>query len=331
MQVTKNTYRTLFLQNVEAAVETSRNVLNGRCCVCGDSKENTSRRRLYLLLSETPFVVYCHNCGYSAKASTFFKEYFPLQWRNALNLSNGIYGMRVVHGPEPDDNPEAVGESISEFLKTKCFPMMPAPAAISHSVLWKRAAQFVLRRKIPKTVVQTLYVCYTGLYAGRVIFPFFDVNGKPYYFQGRDVFGKSDLRYLSWSTAGIDGPIIYRWNMIDKTKLVFVTEGLIDCLYLPNAIATCGVHKTQAMFDLIANETADFVYIPDNDRDGRLKTRDLLVAGVKCFIWPKELKKLNVKDIGDAVEWGIMDSPIASDMIIRHTASGVIGLAKLLA
>ena len=129
----------------------------------------------------------------------------------------------------------------------------------------------------------------------RVVLPFFDVNNNMFAFQGR-AFGKEDPRYI---TIKLDENKrrIYGLDRLDVNKKVYVVEGPIDSLFLPNAIAAAGA-------DLNIN-LPNAVYILDNEpRNKQIvdKIQQLILNNKKVCIFPKSLKH---KDINDMVMAGM--------------------------
>ena len=72
----------------------------------------------------------------------------------------------------------------------------------------------------------------------RIVLPFYSENGDLIGLTGRAI-NDSPLRYLTMRFRD-DVPLIYNLNNVDRSKTIYVTEGPIDSLFLPNAIAVAG-------------------------------------------------------------------------------------------
>ena len=75
----------------------------------------------------------------------------------------------------------------------------------------------------------------------------------------------------------------------DPNLPVFVTEGPLDALLLPNAIATCGAGKTPVV-DL------PYWWIYDSDRAGLKHAFEKIEAGEKAFMWDWLKRDLKIQD-----------------------------------
>ena len=67
-------YINLLSSQLENFAWKSENLANSRCPICGDSKHNKKKARLYFYEKDDGFVVHCHNCGYSSSLSFFLKQ-----------------------------------------------------------------------------------------------------------------------------------------------------------------------------------------------------------------------------------------------------------------
>jgi hypothetical protein len=117
----------------------------------------------------------------------------------------------------------------------------------------QEALQYVISRKIPqdrwkdlyyvpkfKEFVNKLKYSFTDTKydAPRLIIPFYDEDGKCIAFQGR-AFGKEQPKYI---TIKLDETKekLYGLDRMDHNKRVYVTEGPIDSMFIPNSIAVAG-------------------------------------------------------------------------------------------
>ena len=142
----------------------------------------------------------------------------------------------------------------------------------------------------------------------RVVIPFLDVDNKMFAFQGR-AFGDEQPKYI---TIKLDEKKrrIYGLDRLDVSKTTYITEGPIDSLFLPNAIAVAGSDLE------IQSLKRKAVYVFDNEpRNGEIvnKMKKLIEKNYKICIWPKSLK---YKDINDMVVAGM--TPVEVQGIIDN-------------
>ena len=124
-----------------------------------------------------------------------------------------------------------------------------------------------------------------------------------------------------------DLPLIFNLNNVDKTKTIYVTEGPIDSLFLPNSIAVAGSDFKKIDNDL--KETAVLIY--DNEpRNYEIlkKLEEVIDLGYSVCIWND--KRLDgLKDINDMVENGLTVDEVI-DIINKCTFQGLSAKTKFM-
>jgi len=100
-------------------------------------------------------------------------------------------------------------------------------------------------------------------YGERVVIPVFDFSGNQVTFQGRDITGLADRKYLFPPGLPASGRYLYGANLCEGAKEVAVTEGVFDCWSVLDAfrrdtdlgnvgvVSTFGMHLSD---DLSAND-----------------------------------------------------------------------------
>jgi DNA primase len=73
-------------------------------------------------------------------------------------------------------------------------------------------------------------------FGGRVIIPVFDLDGRFVTFQGRDVLGESERKYLFPAKLPASGRFLYNGHNAVRAKRVVVGEGVFDVIALKVAI-----------------------------------------------------------------------------------------------
>ena len=201
--------------------------------------------------------------------------------------------------------------------------------------------RFIKDRKIPDSVHERLYVIYdekklervAPAYKGRIhgndsrlLLPFCDRNGKLVGLAARATNPAATLRYLAFKIDD-DAPMIFGLDHLKRNSRepIYVVEGPIDSLFLPNAIAVGG-----ADFGKLDQEVRKdkCVIVFDNEpRNPEIvkRMKKIIAAEYKICIWPETIQE---KDINDMILAG-MDSVEITNVINKNTFSGLQATASL--
>ena len=190
----------------------------------------------------------------------------------------------------------------------------------------QEALQYVMSRKIPaerwkdlyyvpkfKEFVNNLKYTFpdTTYDAPRLIIPFFDEDGKCIAFQGR-AFGKEMPKYVTIKLNDKKEKI-YGLDRMDHNKRIYVTEGPIDSMFIPNAIAVAGAGFDTKFIDAIKDNAT---LIMDNEPRSKEITKfieKLIDNNYTVCLWPDTIQE---KDINEMVLAG---KPIESIMNTINT------------
>lgn len=321
----RSTWKQLFRMYIDEAREVDETTMNGRCPECNEGKSD-NKKRFYLLCNRHTPVVYCHNCGYSTTALNFFRQYDSnLMGDIARNAGNG--GAASLFGAPEDDSEEETAENWREesraFLREHCIPLLESSES---DVIDKRrmhAVNYARKRRIPKSIMETLYYCYDGdydgqHYGGRIIFPLLDERGDMHRFKARDITGQAYIRYHSRVFNSAERGV-YRWYEVDPERTVYITEGTVDAVYLAQGVGAGSAQiMRERVFDMAKARFKKTVIVPDNDRAGTMVARRAAEAGFHLFVWPKWCK---MKDIGEAVEEGVDIASLIRENIFSPTVA----------
>jgi hypothetical protein len=279
------------------------NLANCRCPICGDSEVNENKARGYFFSSDNSYFFKCHNCGVSHNIYQFlemispalFKEYCLERFKNEQEI---VQPVEIIKSKDEYEN-------IS--LESNCDAIEDLP--LDH-----KAIRFLEQRKIPKDKWNIFsYTKLFGTFANRVnsnykliederlLIPIYDEHNKFIGCQGRS-FGNQKPKYI---TLKRDEKIklVYGLNTVNKSKPIFVVEGPIDSLFLPNAIACLGVGNFLEIREKFP--TQDLIFVVDNEPRNKSVVdtiKRLIENNEKVCVFPREIKD---KDINDMVLNGL--------------------------
>ena len=304
---------------------------NFSCPVCGDSRTNKLKARGYIYHVKGSLFVKCHKCGYSTNLSTFIKyvnpslhqEYSLENYRESKGMSAPMKRVKV----------EVKEQTLPEIFRPELSDAILDPLKRLDMLSPEHpAVRYVLNRKIPKTKLNLLYFAprflrYTNSVVPgkfpdlegehpRLIIPYFTKHGKCFAFQGR-AFGKEDPKYYTIKVDDTEEKV-YGLDRVDFGKRVYIVEGPLDSLFIPNAIAVSGSSfNSPTIKALQAHST--IVY----DNEPRSPTLTKLIKktidqGFSVCLWPESVEE---KDINDMVLAGRSTQEIM-EMITANTYSG---------
>jgi hypothetical protein len=192
------------------------------------------------------------------------------------------------------------------------------------------AVQFCLKRKIPREMFKRLYfipnikdiVQLSDKYKDkitteepRLVIPFYNNIGQLSGVTCRGLRGES-LRYLVIKIKE-DDQLIFGMNEVDKTKTIYVTEGPLDSLFLPNAIAVGGTSfGKMELLDLPKDKLVMIVDNQPRNKDVCRVLDKIIDRHYNIVIWPQNIEE---KDINEMVENGID----AAKIVAKNVFSGL--------
>ncbi len=328
-----------YLSQIVSLVEMGKwkndNTLNHRCPYCGDSQKNLYKARGFHFTVGQNFVYKCHNCGKSTSSVNFLKDHFPVIHREYIKewLQESGKKPRTKKTRSANDFKFTPRKELLNMkridLTAVCFPANEKGVA----------KDFLESRKIPESKIQDLWFVphaqtlgllsdkYKDRVLGddpRIVIPFFDESGELVGISGRAI-NDSPLRYLTMRFLD-DVPLIYNLNNVDTTKTVFVTEGPIDSLFLPNAIAVGG-SDFKKIDDSKFKENGILIF--DNEpRNNQINSKiaDAINDGWTVCIWD-DRRVAPYKDINDMVMGGISAEDVTK-IILENAHQGLSAKVK---
>ena len=327
-------YIGLLSNRVQMFKRVNNTTYNFRCPLCGDSKTNKYKTRGYIV--EKPVVgtlYYCHNCHESISLLNFLRRVDPTL---AEEYKRDKFIDKNVDKKEQTEEPRDISKiTVPTFMKGSS--PLKAIKKISQLNPEHPAKKYVQNRRIPPNVHYKLF--YAPKFKEwvntiipekfkpendepRLIIPFLDQDGNLFGFQGRS-FRKDGIRYI---TIMIDEtkPKVFGLDTVNPDGKVFVVEGPIDSLFLPNCIAMAG--SSVKLEDVFPNKLKnEIVVVMDNEPRNKdiVNTIDKYIdEGYSVCIWPEEVHQ---KDINDMV----LDGLDPEWIIQQNTRSGLIAKAAL--
>jgi len=317
-----------FLSMVSSSLEKfawkKDNLANCRCPLCGDSQKNKNRARGYFYQKGNNIFYRCHNCGVS---TTFYKfleqvspalcrEYALERWKKGEN-GHSNYAKPEFKFEQPAfdgkriDLPSVVeladDHECKEYVVSRKIPMD------FHSDLFyaENFAEFVHRYIPDKPVGQE----------PRLIIPLRNSEKKLIGFQGRAIY-PSEVKYITIKFDENQEYLSYGMDRVDFNSTVYVTEGPIDSMFLPNAVAILGMNHE------LDPSVKKPVFVLDNEPRNRevIKQYDKLIKNdYRVCIWPDNITQ---KDVNDMVRSGMSRGEVL-ETINKNIYSGLSAELRL--
>jgi transcription elongation factor Elf1 len=305
---------------------------NFRCPICGDSQTNRNKARGYIFPQKGGMFFKCHNCQASLTLGNLIKHVDP-----------NLYKQYCLDRYKEGDTGRKAHKAHNYVFKPVVFESNRQDNAFRGllSPLKKMAADsevidYVRSRKIPEHRYEDLYFVddiskfkqfaegYDEKIVGdepRLVLPFFDENDDLVGLSGRALRGEK-IRYVTIRIKD-DAPMIFNLNNVNKDQTIYVTEGPIDSLFLPNSVAV-GNANLKSVGDYLPKDNIVLVY--DNEPRNKEIVREIKTAielGFSVVIWPDNIME---KDINDMVMNGKMSADEIVNTINKNTFRGPMAL-----
>jgi len=360
MALSKTDSKILIQQLGLEGIEINGDNYNFRCPICGDSKKNSSKKRGYLFWDTKHNRGYrykCFNCGVSYTLEYYLKLYNPDLYKQYV--FDGLkykYTNKSKMNMVKDDLLEKVDNSLVKKLlndKIKEKIIIPITKIKKYNI-----REYIYNRRIPKHKLKYIYYIdnfYETLYEPikkllndkNIKDGSFDTDPRIFWFiknrnneiigiQGRSILEDAKIRYLTIKIT--DDVMVGNLENIQLSERVYVTEGFIDSLFLPNAVSLNGSSFKSTLNKLKHIGVEDIVIIFDNEpynKEIRKKVvevvnESIMVNGVKlgvCLL-PERIRNKG-KDVNDYIKNGIDISKLIN-IINENTHYGKIAKIKML-
>lgn len=293
----------------------SSELYNFSCTFCGDSENDKKKARGYVYSKKGKTLYHCHNCNLTISFSRFLERVdYQLFSQYQLDVIKNVKNEKV----------ETEVDELKEFINKMKPPLyvkegpLKGLKKISQLSADHPLKKYISKRLIPNPYHAKMFYCpkffswvnsiipnkfddETLLYdEERLLIPFI-FEDKMHAFQGRSLDPSNKTRYI---TIVYDNsvPKIYGLDLVDFNKKVYVTEGPIDSMFLPNSIATAGGDLVATVKDY---NKKNLVVVYDNEPDSKetiQKMDKAIMNGYNVCIFPKNFQ---FKDVNDAVMGGL--------------------------
>jgi hypothetical protein len=265
------------------------------CCLCGDSLKSKSKARGSAYDVGGTLLVSCFNCGYSSNFNNWLKEVDPLLHKEFIveSFKSKITGTKK----------ELEVEDYFAVAATKKYkPNIFAPLdEIKYLPADNIAKKYADSRMLPFDTREMYYVekfvdwthghtdkfkSWTDSDHPRIVFPFKARDGHYIGYTARSLQGE-EPKYYRIFIDDEEKERFYGIDRLDESKQVFVLEGEVDSMFLPNAIAV-----SNGKLDTYFNK--DAIYLPDMDsRNGHIVKGigKLVDRGLKVCLLPDGVEK----------------------------------------
>lgn len=149
----------------------------------------------------------------------------------------------------------------------------------------------------------------------RIVIPWFDRTGKIIGYSARDVSNKQEQKYYRIFVDDTVKEKFFGLQNLNDSEQIFVLEGELDSLMIPNAIAV-----SNGKLHSYLNK--DAIYIPDSDsRNSHIckGISDMINLGLKVCLLPT---KLPGKDLNELRQHDLTSSDLL-DIIVHNTFQGL--------
>lgn len=282
--------------------------INFACPICGDSHEDSNKKRGNLWFKTNSYK--CYNCDYFSSTKNFF---IKMESENYVNdLSDGIYKLDIQEGVfTPTSNIDRIDTNISyimsdvtsdierygihltEFVKfLRLTPIEYSPLfryIKGRSIPTKKYNLFFYSKTFKNIIIVNLDVN-TQRVIGYTIRNFkgsskyinFKLNTMYRHFKRE--YDENDESFKSLDAMSS----YYNITNINLNKPLTYFEGPIDSMFVLNSIA---LNTVGAKLPIVTNNTR---IILDNDEPGRKKALEYLGEKKTIFMWKKFLKDIGM-------------------------------------
>ena len=313
------TYLHRVSHKLERFAQKKTDLYNFRCPICGDSQKNKSKARGFIYRKGNDYFFRCHNCGASHTFYNFLDKVDPTLLKE--------YSLERYKNNE-DRNHNYPKPSFEEFKDKPVFKKRIDLESIDELPEGHFAKEYVINRQIPKEHYGNLYYSpdfkkfvesmkleKNGLIDDekRLVIPFYDKEKNLICFQGRSLT-ESKIRYITVKVDESENKL-FGLDRVNEEEMIYVVEGPIDSLFLPNAVATAD-SNLQAASKVLDKTKITLIF--DNEPRNKEIVKQLEKAidnHYSVVIWPEMIEE---KDINEMILSGYTQEELL-DIIEQNT------------
>jgi len=301
--------------------EKGASIFNFSCPFCGDSQKNKIRARGYLYVKDAKFKYKCHNCGITCNFNFFLEKIDSILHNEyKLEVFKELGQKRRFVAKEPE-----IKETYNLEQSTKLLNSLGDLPA-NHP-----AVTYVESRQIPKKRWKDLYYVdnfkkyITNTYNldprrierlveddPRLVMFLTDLQGNITHVNGRSIYPTNYQRYVKLKVVSqqIDRKV-FGLSYVSFSKPLYVLEGEIDSMFLPNSVASgdSSLGHLANSLKLSQMDDIDVILVYDNEprnKDIMRQLKESIEVGHKVVIWPigwkgKDINEM-VKDYGKSIQ-----------------------------
>ena len=310
----------------------------GGCCICREGGSLGKKRRCYYIPKNDN--IFCHNCGWSSKPITWIKE---VSGKSDVDIINDIRNF--------SNNKITIEEDTVQkpLIKSSTLPQDSINLSDSSQVEFYKNNPIVTaclglisKRRLNTAVNKpdNLYVSLTDFtHKNRLIIPFINEKHNIEFYQTRTINNQLDNKKPKYISQINAEKTLFNIDRVSSDyKNVFIFEGPINAFFTKNSVAVAGItERGSSLFTKRQQEQIDTalrwydrIWVLDSqwiDDASLSKSRILLDAGEKVFIWPEKYGK-TYKDFNDiCMKYELNE--ITHKFIEKNTFVGLEGIFKL--
>lgn len=317
-------YLKMIGSRLEGFKATNTHTFNCRCPLCGDSKKKASKKRGYFYARLGKLFYSCKNCGASLLFGTFLKD-IDINLYKQYNMESFKEKLSNAAKFELEDIP-VTKKYIPDIFSD--LPLVNEMDEESEAYLWCEKRHLPIdtfsfhfaENFIEWTKGNTdKFKVWKGPDHPRIVIPWRDREGKIIGYSARIIrppLGDEQKYYRIFVDDSVKEHF-FGLDRLDETKQIYVLEGEIDSLMIPNAIAV-----SNGKLHTYINKGA--IYVPDADKRNKhicKNISDMLDLGLDVCLLPESLPG---KDLNELVQHGFTSGDLI-DIINANTVSGLTG------
>lgn len=305
-------YVTLLGPYLTGFKQVGNNLWNFRCPICGDSEKKATKKRGYIYLKDNSYRFHCHNCGKDMALKNFLYNVSPELYRD--------YTAEILFGKLKSDQSDIESVQQKCTQQSKCIKVKQERYITNLTELKDDhpAIKYVRDvRRIPKVRWNQIY--WTEQFQELINEHFGDkyknsnLPSTGIVFVVRAFASKvsrlEDIPIIGYQLRSIDPDCpkakrfvtciepqktgVYGIENIDWNKQIFVTEGPIDSLFIPNCIAV----MTSALYRVKIDNA---IYVNDCEPRNKEIVKQIersINQGCRVVLLPERYFSLDINDI----------------------------------